>query len=240
MRSINPVSQSLCKTERLVTNEFESSKDHFLKLTILGVERDDLTYKSIDRDINIEVVMNKYEEKPKTAHNKRKSQKEGDYSIDNYDNFQNSKLIGSINESQELHPKMLETSLNNSISTKGSIPVRATEKSPNVTYAEIKLTSGKGTVKKEVKKLEPQKKASTPTQTKPKTAPTGESRNGTLALDKSTNGKDLKIKDSSGIYPVSAISTPKNNLLSKILKDKPFVKDSVYSNKHKVKQETAK
>jgi len=86
--------------------------------------------------------------------------------------------------------------------------------------------------------LEPQKKTSTPTQTKPKTA--GGERTGTIALDKSSNGKDLKIKDTSAVYPVSAVSTPKNNLLSKILKDKPFVKETLYSNKQKTKQDTQK
>jgi len=129
-RTTSAVSQSLCKTERLVTNEFESSTNSNLKVIIKGVERDDLTYKSIDRDINIEVVMNKYEDKPKTAiHNKRKSQKEGDLSLDNYDHFHNSKLIASINESQELHTKMLETSLNSSITAKAGIPVRSIERS---------------------------------------------------------------------------------------------------------------
>ncbi len=33
------------------------------------------------------------------------------------------------------------------------------------------------------------------------------------------------------VYSVSAISTPKNNILSKILKDKPLIKETLYANK---------
>lgn len=217
-----------------MTNELESS-----------VDRDDLAYKSIERDIHTD--MNRYEEKPKTATLKHKKSQPADLSIE--DNFHNSKLMGSMNESQDINQRYLETSLNASVSAKNAL-LRPENKSPNVTYTEIKLAGGvkvtpgststpsngtkfssrenkkSDTLAKKVSEKAAQSSTNTSTSSKPKT---------------SQGERGLKINpEQKEIYSVSAISTPKNNILSKILKDKPLIKENLYNKATKTKKEELK
>jgi hypothetical protein len=189
--------------------------------------------------------MHRYEEKPKTATLKHKKSQPADLSIE--DNFHNSKLMGSINESQDINQRFLETSLNASVSAKNAL-LRPENKSPNVTYTEIKLagnsktpaavTNSQGTkfsnreskksdtLVKKVSEKAAQSSTNTSTSSKPKT---------------SQGERGLKIQsEQKEIYSVSAISTPKNNILSKILKDKPLIKENLYSNKTSKKKEELK
>jgi len=150
---------------------------------------------------------------------------EADFSIDNYEHRQSSKLAVSNNESHEFSVKLLETSVCNSITTnpKSGLVLKSYEISPDVSqYRATPVHEKKSDISK--KYTDYQEKAQT-------------IRSKQLELDKKYISNTFRDKNN---HSFSATTTPKNSLLSKILKDKPIMKDSIYSNKQKAKQDYMK
>jgi len=147
--------------------------------------------------------------------------RESDFSIEMLENVP-SKTVGSITDSQELSVKLLETSLCNSVSYQGGPGVRSPEKSPDVSQYKIPSYNEK--------KVDPYKKYK-------KQEKIMSLKSKPLELD---NKKLTSISFRDANYSFSATTSPKHNLLSKILKDKPIVKETLYGQNNKIKQDQKK
>lgn len=149
--------------------------------------------------------------------------RESTLSNETYD-VHNVKMGTSHNESNELGSKFLETSVSNSISLKGSYAVGLNERNSNLSNYKSANDKRPETAKKIIVEKPILEKASERAKLKPKPVIEVDQR----ADQKVTVFKGLK--DSNGLS-YSAATTPKNNLLGKFLKEKPAVKENLYSSK---------
>lgn len=200
-----------------------------------------MTYKSSERDPNDDYPRSSRAKNFDTKVGDKKSLiRETEGSVDNFDHY---KYNGSINESREHNGKVLETSLNSSMN-QGMKGIATESRSPNVTQ------DIKGTLKTKKAKISVNSKENKGNADSSKDQLTLQTQSiSKKSSDKSTEydhrlKKDherkqlFKAKDQN---VQSSSSTPKNNLLTKLLKEKPFVfKDNTYSSKYKSIQDNLK
>jgi len=220
----NLMSHSVCSTERFGKLKFEPVSERNMGAHFRHIDREN-SPKFASNGFSVERDQIKFLNNTVEIKGKKSTITEADFSMDNYEHRQSSQLAISNNESHEFSVKLLETSVCNSIANnpKVGLVLRSYEISPDVSQSRATPVHEK---KSEISKKYTEKQEKTQT-----------IRSKQLELDKKYMSNTFRDKNN---HSFSATTTPKSTLLSKILKDKPIIKDSVYTNKQKAKQDYIK